>query len=73
MLLIFCAVHDTVRVPLRLYRERFPNRRLPNHKLFYRFQRQLCENGSFITSTDGTGRSMTVRQTDLEEVTLDYV
>ncbi|GFW84741.1 hypothetical protein TNCV_1814711 [Trichonephila clavipes] len=35
--------------------------------------RQLCENGSFIASTDRGGRLRTVRQAYLEEFILDHV
>ncbi|GFY15291.1 hypothetical protein TNCV_1571021 [Trichonephila clavipes] len=41
--------------------------------MFQRLPRQLCESGLFIASTDGRGRSRTVRQTHLEEVILDHV
>ncbi|GFU27153.1 hypothetical protein TNCV_775721 [Trichonephila clavipes] len=55
----------------QLYLERF-SRRMPNHKIFQRLHQQLCENGSFTASTDGRGRSRTVRQTYLEDVILDH-
>ncbi|GFX03346.1 hypothetical protein TNCV_3555731 [Trichonephila clavipes] len=34
-------------------------------RMFLRLHRQLCENDSFIASTDGRGRSRTVQQTHL--------
>ncbi|GFT64435.1 hypothetical protein TNCV_4831611 [Trichonephila clavipes] len=53
---------------LRLYQERFPSRCMPNHQIFYRLHRHLSEIGSFITSTDGRGRSKTAQQTHLRYV-----
>ncbi|GFW19690.1 hypothetical protein TNCV_1605811 [Trichonephila clavipes] len=41
--------------------------------MFQRLHQQLCENSSSIASTEGRGRSRTVRQTHLEEVILDHL
>ncbi|GFX91685.1 hypothetical protein TNCV_3682711 [Trichonephila clavipes] len=41
--------------------------------MFQSLRRQLWENGSFIASADGRGRSRTVRQTPPGEVILGQV
>ncbi|GFT15387.1 DUF4817 domain-containing protein [Trichonephila clavipes] len=70
---MYGAVNGNDRGALRLYQERFPSKRMLNHKMFQRLHQGLCENGSFITSTHRRGRQRTVRQTHWEEVILDYV
>ncbi|GFR26973.1 hypothetical protein TNCT_569071 [Trichonephila clavata] len=59
MNLMYDAVNVNDRAVLQLYQERFPSRCMPNHKTFRQLHRQLCEKGSFITSTDGRDRSRT--------------
>lgn len=34
----------------RLYGQRFPNRELPNHKIFVKINQNLRETGSFVVS-----------------------
>ncbi|GFY00427.1 uncharacterized protein TNCV_1664661 [Trichonephila clavipes] len=70
--LMYGADNSNGRTVLQLYQYRFPSRDMPNHKMFQTLHRQLCENGSFITSTGGKCRSRAVRQTHLEEIILDY-
>ncbi|GFW27131.1 hypothetical protein TNCV_93571 [Trichonephila clavipes] len=55
------------------FRNVFSSRGMPNHKLFQRLHRQLCENGLFNFNTDELSRRRTVRLTHLEEVILDCV
>ncbi|GFT65058.1 hypothetical protein TNCV_2610911 [Trichonephila clavipes] len=61
------------REALMMYQESFLSRSMPKHKIFQLLYQQLCENGSFITITDGRGRSRTARQTHLQEVISDHV
>ncbi|GFX94247.1 hypothetical protein TNCV_4292921 [Trichonephila clavipes] len=53
MHLMYGAANGNDREALRLYQERFPSRRMPNHRIFQQLHQQLCENGSFIARTDG--------------------
>lgn len=46
MLLIFGECRKSGRAAERLYRERFPNRRCPDHKTFSSTVKILCETGS---------------------------
>ncbi|KAF8771229.1 hypothetical protein HNY73_018676 [Argiope bruennichi] len=73
MHLMYGADNGNGRAELRCYQKRFLSRRMPNHKMFERLHRQLYENGSFNTSTDGRDRSRTVRQPHMEEIILDHV
>lgn len=61
------------RAALWLYQESFPNRHMPNHKMFQLLHRQLSENGTLIVSIDERGRSKTERQPYIEETNLKLV
>lgn len=70
---MFGVANGNRRAAPRLYQGRFTNRSIPNHKILEWLHRQLCENGSFIVSTDGRGRSNTERQPHVEEIILKLV
>ncbi|GFS72749.1 hypothetical protein TNCV_1421311 [Trichonephila clavipes] len=57
MRLMYGVVNGNSRAALRLYQERFPSRRMPNHKMFQRLHRQLWKNSSFIASIGGRGEN----------------
>ncbi|GBM49154.1 hypothetical protein AVEN_148079-1 [Araneus ventricosus] len=46
---------------VRLYRQRFPRRHVPDRKMFERLHRCLCETGSFVSDMHDTGRGRSVR------------
>ncbi|GFU69550.1 DUF4817 domain-containing protein [Trichonephila clavipes] len=43
------------RAAVRLYRERYPTRRQPNHQTFAQVHHNLVERGSFRATIEGTG------------------
>ena len=45
--LVYSAADGNSRGALRLYRECFPNKLVPNRKMFAQLHRYLCENGIF--------------------------
>ncbi|GBL80138.1 hypothetical protein AVEN_29129-1 [Araneus ventricosus] len=57
----------------RLYRQRFPRRRVTDQKLFERLHRCLCETGSFVTGMHDTGRGRSVRTPQVVEDILQGV
>lgn len=65
MHLVYGAADCNGRTALRLYQERFPNRRAPHHTIFARLHRRLRENGSFERATMNRERS--TRTPDNEE------
>ncbi|GFX02091.1 DUF4817 domain-containing protein [Trichonephila clavipes] len=61
------------RVAVRLYRERYPTRRQPNHQTFARVHQNLVERGSFRATIEGTGRRRIARTPIFEEGVLHAV
>ncbi|KAJ8944754.1 hypothetical protein NQ318_011661 [Aromia moschata] len=61
------------RLSVRVYGERFPNRRLPNHTTFTAVVRRLRETGRFAARTADYGRNRFVRTADGEEEILARV
>ena len=60
------------REAARLYQERYPNRRLPDHRTFARIHQRLLETGSF-SRRSSEGRPISVRTPELEEAVLEDV
>ena len=50
----------------RLYEERFPDRQIPDRRMFERVHRQLRETGTFHAPMEDTGRPRTLRTPDHE-------
>ncbi|GFT97666.1 transposase-like protein [Trichonephila clavipes] len=61
------------RAAVRLYRERYPTRRQPNHQTFARVHQNLVERGSFRATIEGTGRRRIARTPIFEEGVLHAV
>ncbi|GFY09750.1 DUF4817 domain-containing protein [Trichonephila clavipes] len=61
------------RAAVRLYRERYPTRRQPNHQTFARVHQNLVERGSFRAAIEGTGRRRLARTPIFEEGVLHAV
>ncbi|GFW07589.1 DUF4817 domain-containing protein [Trichonephila clavipes] len=61
------------RADVRLYRERYPTRRQPNHQTFARVHQNLVERGSFRATIEGTGRRQIARTPIFEEGVLHSV
>lgn len=73
MLLVYGFCESNGRKSVRVYRERFPNRRVPNHQTFANIVRRLRENGSLKPRTSDCGRKRTTRTADTEEQILERV
>lgn len=73
MLLVYGFCKSNGRKSVTVYRERFPNRRVPNHQTFANIVRRLRENGSLKPRTFDCGRQRTTRTIDNEEQILDRV
>lgn len=56
----------------RLYRERFPFRRIPNTRTFDAIHRRLRENGAFLINNNNRGRDPIIR-VNLEDDIIRYV
>lgn len=54
----------------RIYSNKFPNRRLPNRKTFFRTVQRLRESGSFKGQYQNGGRNRHVRTANVEEEVL---
>lgn len=70
---VFAECGGNARASVRLYSERFPNRRLPCHTTFAAVDRRLRETGSFTCPKRNSGRQRFVRTAELEENILDII
>ncbi|KAJ8943144.1 hypothetical protein NQ318_022885 [Aromia moschata] len=73
MILVYGFCEGNVHLSVRVYGERFPNRRLPNHTTFTAVVRRLREIGRFAARTADYGRDRFVRTADVEEEILARV
>jgi hypothetical protein len=73
MLLVYGFCEGNGRRSVRIYMERFPNRRIPNHQTFANIERHLRETGSFEKKFEGRGRMRTTRTVEKEEAILERV
>jgi hypothetical protein len=56
MIKLLGVCNDNARSAARLYRERYPNRRHPDHKTIRAVEIRLLENGCFAPRKDNSGR-----------------
>lgn len=70
---MYGVANGNAREAVRLYRMRFPNRALPDRRIFQRLHRQLSETGSFRGQRQDTGRPRTSRTTNRVEAILEAV
>lgn len=70
---IYGLANGNGRAAVRLYGERYPTRRQPNHQTFARVHQSLAEHGSFRAMIEGTGRPRTARTPVFEEGVLNAV
>lgn len=61
------AADGNAKNAVRLYQQRFPNRRLPNHQMFTSLHRQLHETGTFSVNVHDSGHPRHVRTPEMEE------
>ncbi|KAJ8954292.1 hypothetical protein NQ318_005875 [Aromia moschata] len=73
MTLVYGFCEGNARLSVRVYGERFPNRRLPNHTTFTAVVTCLRETGRFAARTADYGRNRFVRTADVEEEILARV
>ena len=73
MLLVYGFCQGNGRESVRVYQQRFPNRRIPNHKTFARIERRLRETGTLRPKRLDAGRPRTVRTAEHEEAVLEMV
>lgn len=71
MHMVYGTANGNARRAVRIYQERFPNRHLPDHRMFTALHRRLRENGSFTTNRRGLGRPGRLRE-DMEEDVLQH-
>ncbi|GIX69266.1 hypothetical protein CDAR_121401 [Caerostris darwini] len=58
---------------LLMFQEYFPNRRMVSHKIFKQLHRHLCEQDSFIASSDGRTETRIVRYPNTKETVLNIL
>ncbi|GFU88705.1 uncharacterized protein TNCV_4443821 [Trichonephila clavipes] len=56
-----------------MYYAQFPDRRMPDHRIFQRLHRKLRETRSFHVSRHDAGQQRSVRSPSLEESILNIV
>lgn len=69
---VYGLADGNARQAERLYRERYPERRHPNHKTFAAIHQRLLETGK-VAKRSSEGRPISVRTPDLEEAVLEDV
>lgn len=73
MILVYGFCRENACESVRVYRERYPNRRVPNRKTFSKVVRRARETGSLKAPVGGRGRPRSARTAELEEIILDNV
>ena len=73
MLLVLGFCGGNCRRSVRIYREKFPNRRVPHHRTFANVERRLRERGSLLPVTGDRGRPRIARNPEVEEEILERV
>lgn len=70
---MYGLANGNAREARRLYMERYPNRVIPNHRMFSDIHRRLSEAGSFSTKRINAGRPRSVRTPQLEEAVMNEI
>ena len=70
---IYGCANGNGRDALRMYREQFPDRQIPDHRKFQRLHRQLNDTGSNHLTRHEAGRKRVVRSASLEKSILNTV
>lgn len=73
MLLIYGKVNNNSAAAVREYRDKYPNRRIPNRKTFEAVERRLRETGMLKPIRMDAGRQRFVRYANIEEEILNAV
>lgn len=70
---IYGLANGNAREARRLYMERYPNRMIPDHRIFSNIHRRLGETGTFKKNTNDAGKPRTVRTPQIEEIVLNEI
>ncbi|XP_049789833.1 uncharacterized protein LOC126195317 [Schistocerca nitens] len=73
MHLIYGEAKGVARAAVRIYRERFPRRRLPARKTFAAVHQRLRDTGSLLPRAEGRGPQRADRTLEAEERILDRI
>nr|CAH7748736.1 unnamed protein product [Callosobruchus chinensis] len=73
MLLIYGEAKNNGRQAVRLYEQKFPNRRIPHHSTFASIEMRLRETGNLRTKRNNAGRPRTTRTVRIEEAILNNI
>lgn len=73
MHLTYGAAGESCLRARQMYAERYPNRRVPQHQMFSRVHRQLCETGSFAGINVDRGSRRSTRTVSVEEAVLQSI
>ena len=73
MHLAYGAADESGRLPRQVYEDRYPNRRIPQHEIFVRMHRNLCERGSLRSNMQDTGRRRLTRTVNVAEQVLQSI
>nr|CAI5830202.1 unnamed protein product [Callosobruchus analis] len=73
MLLIYGEAKNNGRQAVRLYEQKFPNRRIPHHSTFASIEMRLRETGNLRTKRNNAGRPRTTRTVRIEEAILTNI
>lgn len=73
MHLVYGQADCNARAAQRLYRERYPQRDVPDRRVFSNVHHNLCEDGSLRGSRRSAGRPRVARTPAMEENVLDVV
>ncbi|GFT95087.1 uncharacterized protein TNCV_1473481 [Trichonephila clavipes] len=73
MLYMYGRINGNGRDALRMYHTQFPDRRIPDHRIFQRLHRQFPVTRPFHVTRHDAGRQRAVRSPTLEESILNIV
>ncbi|GFX22373.1 uncharacterized protein TNCV_1815741 [Trichonephila clavipes] len=70
---MYSSANSKGRATLRMYHAQFPDRRMPDRRVFQWLHRELRETRSFPVTRHGAGQRRVVRSPSLEERILNVV
>nr|CAI5842309.1 unnamed protein product [Callosobruchus analis] len=73
MLLIYGEAKNNGRQAVRLYEQKFPNRRIPHHSTFASIEMRLRETGNLRIKWNNAGRQRATRTVRIEEAILNNI
>ena len=73
MYLMYVLAEGNARAAARLYREKYPQRDVPDHRMFSNLHHNLSEYGSLRSNRQSEGRPRVTRTPNMEQNALDTV